>query len=67
MGGEWFEELFGSPATVKEETMKSTALEALREHLDITQEPSHTIVSVHKVQLVICCDNIINILLKIIG
>lgn len=52
MGGEWFEEFFGSPAEVKEETIKSTALEALQEHLGITQEPSHTIVRIHKVQLV---------------
>ena len=56
MGGEWFEELFGNPAKVKEETIKSTALEALKEHLGITQEPSHTIVSIHKVQFVMCCD-----------
>ena len=64
MGGEWFEELFGSPAEVKEETIKSTALEALQEHLGITQEPSHTIVSIHKVQLMMWCDISV---VKIIG
>ena len=50
MGGEWFEELFGDPSTASKETILSTALDALREHLGITQQPSHTIVSIEKVQ-----------------
>ena len=52
MGGEWFEELFGDPSTVSEDTILSTALEALQQHLGISQQPSHTIVSVEKVG---CC------------
>ena len=51
LGGEWFEELFGSPDTAKEETIKSAALETLQEHLGITQEPSYTVVNIHKVGL----------------
>lgn len=50
MGGEWFEELFGDPSAVTEETILSTALETLNEHLGISQPPSHSIVSVEKVQ-----------------
>ena len=49
LGGEWFEELFGSPKTATEETIKSAALETLQQHLGISQEPSHAIVNIHKV------------------
>ena len=50
MGGEWFEELFGDPSTASEDTILSTALETLHKHLGISQQPSHTIVSIEKVQ-----------------
>ena len=53
MGGEWFEELFGDPFTVSEDTILSTALEALQQHLGISQQPSHTIVSIEKVHAVL--------------
>ena len=53
MGGEWFEELFGDPSTVSEDTILSTALEALQQQLGISQQPSHTIVSIEKVRAVL--------------
>lgn len=52
MGGEWFEELFGDPSTASEDTILSTALETLQEHLGITQQPSHAITSIEKVQII---------------
>ena len=55
MGGEWFNELFGDPSTASEDTILATALETLQEHLGISQEPSHTIVSIEKVHAIQVC------------
>ena len=54
LGGEWFEELFGSPSTAKEDTIEEAALKTLHEHLGISHEPTHAIVNIHKVHQCVC-------------
>ena len=54
LGGEWFEELFGSPSTAKEDTIEEAALKTLHEHLGISQEPTRAIVNIHKVHQCVC-------------
>ena len=49
MGGEWFEELFGDPNTVKDDTLVNIALQSLHTQLEISQEPSDCHVTVQKV------------------
>ena len=49
MGGEWFEELFGDPNTVNDDTLVNTALQSLYTQLEISQEPSDCHVTVQKV------------------
>lgn len=49
MGGQWFEELFGDPNTVNDDTLVNTALESLYTQLEISQEPSDCHVTVQKV------------------
>ena len=49
MGGQWFEELFGDPNTVKDDTLVNTALQSLHTQLEISQEPSDCYVTVQKV------------------
>lgn len=51
LGGEWFEDLFGDPHIVNTGTIVQAALDALRDHLEITEEPTRVIAQVHKVGL----------------
>ena len=49
LGGEWFETLYGSPDKVNEESVVRSALEDLRLHLGITENPDHVLCKIHKV------------------
>lgn len=48
LGGNYFEEQFGNPDEADEDHIKSEALNALKETLNIEDEPSKVCVSVHQ-------------------
>nr|XP_056709851.1 protoporphyrinogen oxidase [Euleptes europaea] len=48
LGGAWFTPSLGNPDTVSDATLVSRARAAVKEHLGVSAEPSHTIVKVHK-------------------
>ncbi|XP_028985391.1 protoporphyrinogen oxidase isoform X2 [Betta splendens] len=48
LGGAWFQEVFGDPEHVKEESLLTKATEAVRYHLGVTATPSWSRVSVQK-------------------
>lgn len=50
LGGEWFEELFGSPQNADKKKILEYALEASRHHLGYKSDPIRTIVRVHEVR-----------------
>ena len=49
MGGSWFESTFGHPDQVKSSTFEQTALDAVRDQLSISLDPSRVIVSLQRV------------------
>ena len=51
LGGEWFEEQFGNPADVSEDTMAQVAKEELQHHLGIEKQPITVISRIHKVSI----------------
>ena len=50
LGGEWFEELFGSVDSVNENEILSVAIEAVREYLNIKSDPIRYIINIEKVR-----------------
>ena len=50
LGGEWFEDLFGNPEKVNEESIKRIALVELKNQLGITKSPTRAISKIHKVR-----------------
>jgi hypothetical protein len=51
LGGEWFEDLFGSPDEVSNEFIERIAREELKHHLGITSHPTDALSKIHKVSL----------------
>ncbi len=51
LGGEWFEDLFGSPDEVSSESIVEVALEELKSHLAITSTPTYVLSKIQKVSL----------------
>lgn len=49
LGGEWFEELFGDPQKVTNESMIGVAQDELRLHLGITCDPANAVGRIHMV------------------
>jgi hypothetical protein len=49
MGGAWFQEVFGSPDTVSEESLLAVATQAVRAHLGAGYPPSWSKVALQKV------------------
>ena len=49
LGGEWFQEIFGSSGEVSEEAVGKVALEELQAHLGITKDPLDMLVKIQKV------------------
>lgn len=50
LGGEWFEELFGSVDSANENEIFSVAIEAVREYLNIKSDPIRYIINIEKVR-----------------
>lgn len=50
MGGAWFQEVFGAPETVTEESLLVKATEAVQSHLGVAAAPTWSRVAVHRVQ-----------------
>lgn len=48
MGGAWFQEVFGDPDHVSEDTLLSRAVSAVRQHLGVEQSPRWSSVAVHR-------------------
>lgn len=49
LGGEWFEDLFGDPGAVTNESIIGVAMEELRRHLRITSDPINAMGRIHLV------------------
>lgn len=51
MGGAWFEQTFGSPDLVTEQTLLDRAVHAVNSHLSVTSQPVWSCVALLKVRL----------------
>ena len=51
MGGEWFNELGEDPESVSTNDIVRIALDSLKDHLGISDEPSNVVARIHKVCL----------------
>ena len=51
MGGEWFNELGDDPESVSTNDIVRIALDSLKDHLGISDEPSNVVARIHKVRL----------------
>ena len=52
MGGAWFQEVFGLPDTVSEDSLLAAATRAVRVHLGVEAAPSWSKVALQKVAVV---------------
>lgn len=53
MGGAWFEQAFGNPHEVSQQTLLDRATRAVTSHLGVTSPPVWSLVSILKVLLII--------------
>ena len=51
LGGEWFDELGCDPGNTSTDDIVRIALNSMRDHLGVTDEPSNVVACIHKVQL----------------
>lgn len=51
LGGEWFEDLFGNPDEVSNQSIIKVAREELRLHLGITADPTNVLGKINKVSI----------------
>ena len=49
MGGEWFDELGEDPGNISTNDITRIALEALTDHMGVSDEPSSVVARIHKV------------------
>ena len=54
LGGEWFDELGDDPGNTSTDDVVKIALDSLRDHLGVTDEPSNIVARIHKVTLGDC-------------
>lgn len=50
MGGEWFQEFFGDPETIRSSTLSDIALKSLHTQLGISSDPLDCIATIQKVR-----------------
>lgn len=49
LGGEWFDDLGEDPGNISTNDITRIALESIRDHMGITEEPSNIVARIHKV------------------
>lgn len=54
LGGEWFDDLGEDPGTISTNDITRIALESLRDHMGVTEEPSNIVARIHKVYEDLC-------------
>ena len=51
MGGEWFDQLGDDPGNISTDDIIKIALDSMRDHLGVVDEPSNTVAHIHQVWL----------------
>lgn len=49
LGGEWFDTLGDDPGNIGTDDIVRIALDSMRDHLGVTEEPSNIVARIHKV------------------
>ena len=49
LGGEWFDTLGDNPGNIGTDDIVRIALDSMRDHLGVTEEPSNIVAGIHKV------------------
>lgn len=50
LGGEWFDRLGDDPGNISTNDIVRISLDAMRDHLGVTDDPSNVVASIHQVR-----------------